>query len=190
MRDVVGDIAQAPHQFADPLQHRVEITSEAIEFVARARDGEPSVEVAGHDPARGLGHRIDALEDAAGDEPGARHPEQHHEPHRGAEGPPDHEAQAIPLLHVAPDQQAKAARQHEDLHNRAVVEGLGLAVANVAGLRLARIHEETGGQRLDIADDAFARRVGHEVEGGAGLTGTPLNGGNQATQAPDLVLLG
>ena len=69
--DVVGHLLHAAHQFADAVEHVVEVLREAVELVAGSGDLQPAAEIARHDVAGGLRHVVDALEHAARDEPAA-----------------------------------------------------------------------------------------------------------------------
>ena len=67
MRDIVGDLAQPPHQLTDALQHRVEISRETIELVARIGSRQPFAQIARHDASRRGGELLDSLKHAISD---------------------------------------------------------------------------------------------------------------------------
>ena len=67
------------------------------------------------------GHGVDAVEHAAADEESAGQPEHDDQRERPASGIGDDAENALAFLEVAPDQQAKAARQLHDLHQRAML---------------------------------------------------------------------
>ena len=49
MRYIVGDLLQAGHQFADAIQHDVEVLHQPVEFVAGSGDRQPARKIAGDD---------------------------------------------------------------------------------------------------------------------------------------------
>ena len=190
MGDVVGDFPHAAHQFADALQHQVEVLGEAVQFVPGAADPKAAVEIARHDGAGGLGHVVDALQHAARHEPAAEHAEQHDESERGAEGVADRRAQVVALLGVAADDEAEASGEIEDPHDRAMLARARIGAAPVIALVLAGPSEDVGRQPAHVADDVLARGRGHEVERGAGLLGAPFHHGDEAAQPARRILLG
>src|SRR3984885_12328597 len=68
MRDVVGDLLKALHQFRDPAEHLVQAFRQPVQFVARAGHRQAAREVAGHDPVRRGVHVVDSLQHPPGDE--------------------------------------------------------------------------------------------------------------------------
>lgn len=111
MGDVVGHLLQGGHQGLDAVEHLVEAEGEIVELVVRALDGEAMGEIAGHQPARRLGHVLYALEDGAPDEkPGDE--ARHHDDDDGVAGRlEDQRAELADLADVAADQQLEPAGQ-------------------------------------------------------------------------------
>src|SRR5271168_4082161 len=75
-----------------------------------------------------------------------------------------------------PNQQAEAARQNVDSHERLPPAIAALAAA-VDDRQKARVQQHLGGDLLDIASERFADRVGEQVEGRAGLAFARLDDG-------------
>ena len=119
MGDIVGDFAHARHQVADAREHLVEAARQAIEFVVGAGDGKTPRQIAGHDRARRAVHRVDAPQHAARDEQRAERGQRGEEDQRNRHGANHDGADARAVAEIVPDQQVKAARQHEDARQRA-----------------------------------------------------------------------
>ena len=126
------------HQRLDPLQHGVEIFRQPIEFVAAAPDRQPPAEIAGHDALGGAGHGVDTPQHPPRDKDAAAEPEHDHDQHRPLRGLGDDAEQPPALFEIAADQQAKAAGQFGDPHQRAVIGGVLLVKPAIGGLRPAR----------------------------------------------------
>ena len=105
--DVVGDLAQALHQFADPPQHLVQAFRQPVEFVARAGDRQPARQVAGHDAVRRGVHVVDALEHPPRDEQRAERGERGEEDQRNRERAHHHLFDAGAVAEVVADKSRK-----------------------------------------------------------------------------------
>ena len=120
MGDIVRHLLEAGHQRFDPLQHGVEIVRQPIEFVAAASHRQPAAEVALHDPSCGAGHGVDPAQHASRNEHATGEPQHHNDQHRPLRGLGDDAEDAPALFEIATDQQAKAAAQFIDPHQRAM----------------------------------------------------------------------
>ena len=153
---------------------------QTIEFVARSRDPQPTVEIAGHDGAGGLGHVVDALENATSDEPAAGAAEHADEEQRITERPPDDVAQARTFLHVPPDHEAEPARKEMYTRTSAWLgRRIGLVSPCIGGLELSGLIDDASRQSSDISRDPLPDRRGDEVEGGAGRTRATFHDGDE-----------
>ena len=132
MGDIVGHLLEAAHERLDALEHGIEVVGEPIELVAGAGDRQAPGQVAVHDLARRVRHRVDALEHPPRHEQAAGDPEHDDDRQRPAAGGDHDVVQPLALLEVAPDQQTEAGRQlkHPD-----------------QGLMLARRRDRRGGDR-------------------------------------------
>ena len=95
----------------------------------------------------------------------------------------DDAEQPPPLLQVAPDQQAEAAGELGDAHQRAMIGGVLLVEPAIGGLRPAGRRHHARRQRADIAGDRLPRRRGDEIEIGARPQRAVLDGEHQPAQA-------
>ncbi len=187
--DVVGDFPHALHQFADSLEHLVEVRGEPVEFIAIPRDGQPVVEVARHDRPGRAGHRVHPGKDPARREPSADDAQHDHRAQRRCESPADHRAKPVALLRVPPDEETEAARQGEDLDDGEMLIGVRFA-APVADLALAGLGQDRSRNRRHVADDMVAVGGGHEIEGGPWFAGASFDNTDEAAQPAAVVLLG
>ncbi len=178
------------HERLDALEHGVEVVGEPVELVAGAGDRQPPGEVAVHDLARGLGHRVDAPEHPAGDEQTARHPEHDHDRERPAAGREHDLAQALALLEVAADQQAKTRRELEHAHQRVVLCAVVIVEAAIGGLGPAWGLEDAGRERADIAREPLPGRGRHQIKARTGTPGARVDDEDEAADAALAVLLG
>src|SRR4051794_23246639 len=135
MRDVVGDLLQAPHQRLDTFQHDVEVDGEPIEFVADARDRKAPGEIAGHDALCRVGDGVETLEHAARDEETTRKPQHDDERERAAYSRDDDLAHARALFKIAPDQQPESGGQLSHAYQRTVLGSLLFVEAAIDGFR-------------------------------------------------------
>ncbi len=113
MGDIVGDLADAPHQSLDLIQHGIEIDGELIEVISGSGGGYSSGEVAAHDLAAGLvdlfdtPHRAAAHGDAAYQGQGDRDGQP---PEQGAD---DQLLGGLELARIPAHQQVQTALQDE-----------------------------------------------------------------------------
>ena len=183
MRDVVGNLAQAFHQLGDSAQHLVEAFRQPVQFVAGARHRQAAREVAGHDAARGGVDVVDPLQHPPGHEQRPDRPERGEEDQRNRERAHHHRPDAGPVAEVMPDQEAEAARQHVDSHERLPAAAAAL-VAAVEDRQKTPVQQHFGGDLLDIACERLADRVRQQVERGAGLAPARLDDGAEACVSP------
>ena len=113
---------------------------------------------------RRVGHRVDALEHAAADKESADEPEHDDDRERPAPGIGDDAVEALALLEVAPDQQAEAAGQFHHLHQRAMLDVVGLFDAAIGGFEPTRMVEHARLERADIAGKPLPVRRGDQIE--------------------------
>jgi hypothetical protein len=190
MGDVVGHLLQALHQRLDALEHGVEVFGEAIELVAAAPDRQPPSEVTRHDALGGAGHGINPLQHPPRDENAADDAEHDDDQHRPLCRLRDDDEHATPLVEVAPDQEAKAAGQLDDAHQRAMVGPVLVLEPTVGGLGPAFGCNHARRERADIARDRDASRRRHEIEVGAGPQRAALDVEDQPVQTAAVVGVG
>src|ERR1700721_845417 len=115
---------------------------------------------------------VDALENPSSDKQSANRP-QHGEEHQRTPHPL---ADAGPVAEIMPNQQAEAAWQNVDSHER-LPPAIAAPAAAVDDRQKARVQQHLGGDLLAIASERFPDRVGEQVEGRARLAFARLDHG-------------
>ena len=167
-------------------------SSITLRFSARRSSSSP-VPATGNRPPRSprmivaccFRHRIDASQDAAGDEKSAGETKNDHDRNRPTPGRKHDIVETLALVEIAPDQQTETARQLEDAHKRVMFRMIGsvrFVEPSVDGLRPARIVECAGRQSRDIAGEGLSRKCRDEIKAGAG---TPRAGVDDNYEPPD-----
>ena len=190
MRDIVGHLLESVHERLDALKHCIEVRREPIELVARARDRQPAGEIAVHDLARRLRHRVHALEDPSRHKESAGDTEDDDDRQRPAAGSEHDVIQAFPLFEIAPDQETKSGRQLKHPNQGMMLRAIGIVQAPVGGFGPARRLENARGQRSDIAGQSLARARSHEIKARARPTRPRVDDKDKPADTALAVLLG
>src|SRR4029079_18229792 len=74
VRQAVGEQPELFHKRADPVEHRIDLSAQAIERVVGARYGDPLREVACGDPVGDPGDLTDPAPDVMGEDETAQQP--------------------------------------------------------------------------------------------------------------------
>ena len=119
---------------------------------------------------------VDALENPSSDKQSANRPQHGEEHQRNRQRAHHHLADAGPVAEIMPDQQAEAAWQNVDSHER-LPPAIAAPAAAVDDRQKARVQQHLGGDLLDIASERFTDRVGEQVEGRARLAFARLDHG-------------
>ncbi len=178
------------HQRFDAIEHVVQVDREPVELVAGSGHGQSFGEISSHDPLRGLGHGVEALEHAARDEESARKPQHDDERDRAARRGRDDLAHARTLFEVAADEQPEAAGELHHPHQSAVPRDLLVIEPAVDRLGPTAPVEHARRKRVDISGERLAGRRGHQIEARARAQRAVLKRQDQLAQPADRVLLG
>ena len=180
--DVVADLAQSLHQFADARQHVVEALGQPVEFVARARHRQPLGQIARHD-AMGRGvDRVDAAQHPARDEQRAKRRERREEHERDRQRAHHDLLDAAAVAEIMSDQEAQAAGKQIDSDQRLPAAVAG-DVGAIADRQEARMIEHAERNFLDVAGERVAGEVGQEIERGARLARAGFDDGAEPSHA-------
>ena len=115
-----------------------------------------AAEVAGHDGARRLGHGVNAAQHAARDEEAASQPQDDDQRDRPLPGGKNDVVEPLPLLEIAADQQAEAARQLEHAHQRVMLGAFGIVEAAIDRFGPAGMLEHALAEQADVAGKPVA----------------------------------
>ncbi len=183
VRDGIRDTPQGLHQPVDALEHGVHAFAQPVELVVAPRQRHAAGEVAGGDGVGGLRGGAQAGFERATQQRGAGQREDGGGGSRPGDALGQQVAQAILVLHVAPDREAVALPEFEredaclDLHavalHGAVRPGLLIGMGKRPAIEVARdtpaggVHQQVDRVALHIGDETLGDRLAHR--GGAGL---------------------
>ncbi len=164
VRHRIGDLAQAPHQLLDAVEHGIEIGGERVEFVIGLGDRNPARQIAGHDLLAGRVDAVEPLEQIAAHERPADQAQDQKQRHTPGQRGGEQALGLVALVDVAGDQKLEASGEREDAA-AGPQRLLGCAgAADVIEFDELAVAGGDLGPAVEIAGDRAHSRISEEIE--------------------------